>query len=340
MPKERSLREPATPPEAVSLAPVASAMAPDAPRRYVLAGGSGFLGTSLSDALLARGDRPVVLSRSARPAGLDGRVGWHRWDGVTLGDWAPVLGGAAGLVNLTGRTVDCRKTPENVAEILRSRVDSCRVLGEACRAVADPPPVWVQAATAHIVGDPGDRVCDESTPPGPMQEMAPRVGVAWEQAFDAARLPGQRGVALRISFVLGPGGGALGKLVRFTRMGLGGTIGPGDQWVSWIHHADLDRVFLRCLDDPATSGVYVATAPKPVTNRAFMAAMRAAYRRPWSPPAPTLGVKLFSRWVLDTDPELALKGRRCVPTRLEREAGFAFEHPEIRGALRALAAAG
>ena len=170
-----------------------------------------------------------------------------------------------------------------------------------------------------------------------MEEMAPRVGVAWEEAFDAARLPTQRGVALRISFVLGPGGGALGKLVRFTKLGLGGTIGPGDQWVSWIHHADLDRLFLRALDDASMSGVYVATAPEPVTNRDFMAAMRAASRRPWSPPAPAIGVKLFSRFVLNTDPELALEGRRCVPTRLTEEAGFAFEHPEVGEALWSLA---
>ena len=149
-------------------------------RRVVLAGGSGFLGTSLTAALLARGDRPEVLSRSERPDRLDDRVGWHVWDGSTLGDWAEALDGAAGLVNFTGRTVDCRKTPENVAEILRSRVDSCRVLGEACGSAAKPPPVWLQAATAHIVGDPRpkDTVCDESTPPGPMEEMAPRVGVA------------------------------------------------------------------------------------------------------------------------------------------------------------------
>ena len=118
-----------------------------------------------------------------------------------------------------------------------------------------------------------------------MEEMAPRVGVAWEEAFEAARLPSQRGVAFRISFVIGPGGGALEKLVRFTKLGLGGRIGRGDQWISWIHHADLDRLFLRALDDLSMRGVYVATAPGPVTNRAFMAAMRSAHRRPWSPPA-------------------------------------------------------
>lgn len=319
--------------------PTDAAESAGAKRRCVLAGGSGFLGTSLAAALLARGDRPEVLSRGPRPAGLDERIGWHRWDGRALGDWAAVLDGAAGLVNFTGRTVDCRKTPENVAAILDSRVDSCRVLGEACAASAQPPPVWVQASTAHIVGDPIplDTVCDEATPPGPLDEMAPRVGIAWEQAFDAARLPSQRGVALRISFVIGPGGGALEKLVRFARLGLGGTVGPGTQWMSWIHHADLDRLILRCLDDAQMTGVYMATAPEPVTNRAFMAALRAAHHRPWSPPAPTPGVKLFSRFVLNTDADLALKGRRCVPTRLVEEAGFSFDHPEIGEALRSLA---
>ena len=311
--------------------------------RVVIAGGSGFLGRGLAGLLLERGYEVTALGRSAqRPEGVAEAVDWRQWDGRSVGEWASALEGAQAVVNLVGRSVDCRKTSANVREILASRVDSCRVLGEAMRQVARPPGVWVQSATAHIVGDPEPRetICDERTAPGPEREMAPRVGVAWEEAFEAARLPEQRGVVLWISFVLGRGGGAYERLSRLVRWGLGGTVGRGDQWISWIHQADLNRLMVAAIEESAYQGVYMVTAPEPVTNRDFMAALRRAHGRPWSPPAPALAVRLASRWVLDTDPELALLGRRCVPTRLREEHGFAFTYPRIDEAMRELVAQG
>ena len=311
-------------------------MAPTNPQRVVIAGGSGFLGRGLTAALLDAGQEVTILSRSPQqPAGLPPAVDWQTWDGKTLGPWASRLDHAAALVNFVGKSVDCRKTPDNVREILESRVDSCRMLGEACRSVSHPPPVWIQSATAHIVGDPRpkDTICDESTPPGPQDEMAPRVGVAWEQAFADAKLPEQRGVVLRISFVLAHDGGAMDRLKMITKLGLGGTVGPGDQWISWLHRDDLDRLILQAIADDQFAGTYVVTAPEPVTNRQFMAELRKAYHRPWFPPAPPLGVRLASRFVLNTDPELALEGRRCVPTRLTQDHGFTFQHPDLPEAL-------
>jgi uncharacterized protein (TIGR01777 family) len=305
-------------------------------RRVVIAGGSGFLGRGLASALVDAGYAPVILSRSARPAdGFPEQAIWLQWDPESLGDWMAALDGAAAVVNFVGRSVDCRKTPANKREILESRLNSCRVLGEAMRRVAQPPAVWLQSATAHIIGDPQppDMICDESTPAGPMHEMAPSVGVAWEKAFSQALLPSQRGVVMRISFVLGRHGGALGRLRTLTRRGLGGTVGSGQQWISWIHQHDLNRFMMAALQDAAYRGVYVVTAPEPVTNRAFMREMRRAWRRPWSPPAPAALVRLASRWILDTDSELALKGRRCVPTRLMDEHDFRFEFPTIEAAL-------
>ncbi len=318
-------------------------MTEQTPRRIVIAGGSGFLGRGLAQALAARGDEPTVLGRAAMPpANLPRGAVWRTWDARTPGDWVGCLDGAAAVVNLVGRSVDCRKTEANKREILESRVESCRALGQAMRAVRRPPPVWIQSATAHIVGDPEprDTICDEATAPGPMHEMAPSVGVAWEHAFAQAKLPSQRGVALRISFVLGRDGGALRRLRAVTRLGLGGTVGRGDQWISWIHEDDLHRIVLAALDDDRYVGTYMVTAPHPVTNRHFMRAMRRAYRRPWSPPAPALGVRLACRLLLNTDPELALRGRRCVPTRLLQEHGFAFAHPTIDAALADLARPG
>jgi len=310
---------------------------PDSKPHIIIPGGSGFLGQSLTEYLLEQGCRVTILSRSTH----EDREGvtYLQWDNRTIGDWAACLDGAAAIVNTVGRTVDCRKTPENKRVILESRVNSCRVLGEACRQIDNPPPVWVQFATAHIVGDPVplDTVCDESTPPGPQDEIAPMVGVAWEHAFDAARLPEQRGVTLRISFVLGRQGGALDRLRAVTRLGLGGTVGHGRQWMSWLHEHDLNRLIHAAIETESYQGVYMATAPNPVTNREFMRELRRAYGRPWSPPAPALGVRLASRFILDTDPELALRGRRCVPTRLTEQAGFEFEFPRLRDALADLA---
>lgn len=166
-----------------------------------------------------------------------------------------------------------------------------------------------------------------------MHEMAPFVGVEWERAFADAQLPTQRGVILRTSFVLGLRGGAFDRLRRMTKLGLGGTVGSGRQWISWIHQDDFNRIVMDAIDDDAYRGVYMVTAPEPVTNRHFMQAMRRAFNRPWSPPAPGFGVRLACRFLLDTDPELALLGRRCVPARLLNEHGFTFTFPDIDTAL-------
>lgn len=139
---------------------------------------------------------------------------------------------------------------------------------------------------------------------------------------------------LRISFVLGRHGGALQTLLRLARLGLGGTIGAGRQYISWIHELDLNRIIGRAIDDDSIHGIYVATAPNPVTNRDFMRSLRRAVCRPWSPPVPAPFVRLGS-WLMRTDPELALLGRRCVPTRLIRE-GFAFAFADLDPALRDL----
>ena len=314
-------------------------MATTSSRLVVIAGGSGFLGRGLARCLLERGYETTILSRSASPpADFPTGANWACWDAESLGDWTACLDGAVAVVNFVGRSVDCRKTKENKRIILESRVKSCQVLGQAMTIVHRPPAIWIQSATAHIVGDPEpkDAICDESTPPGPMDEMAPRVGVAWERAFTEAKRDDQRGVILRISFVLGPHGGAMNRLKRITKLGLGGTVGSGDQWISWIHQDDLNRLVLGAIEDESFSGVYMVTAPEPVTNRQFMRAMRRAYQRPWCPPAPAIGVRLACRFILNTDPELALLGRRCLPNRLLHEHNFQFGHPTLEHALNNL----
>jgi uncharacterized protein (TIGR01777 family) len=304
----------------------------DSNSRVVIAGGSGFLGRSLAGHLVDRhGCQVILLSRNRPPQ--DGPWSFQSWDARTLGDWTGVLDGADALVNLVGRTVDCIKTPDHCDEILRSRVESTRVLGEAMHQVDAPPPVWVQMSTAHIYGDPPEAVCDESSAFG--TGLAPEVGMAWEQAFAEGRPESVRGVVLRTSFVVGRDGGALARLGLLARIGLGGPVGDGRQGMSWLHQTDMNRIFERSILDDSMQGAYIATAPNPVSNVVFMRALRKAVRMPIGLPAFGWMVRIGAPLFMRTDPELALYGRYCVPRRLLDE-GFVFEHEHVEPALRDL----
>ncbi|HEX4125677.1 MAG TPA: DUF1731 domain-containing protein [Tepidisphaeraceae bacterium] len=315
-------------------------------RPVVIAGGSGFLGVSLAMHLSALGARVIILSRQA-PAIATGKrepigsaAGAFRhlpWDARTLGQWRVELDGAAALINLVGRSVDCIKSPDHQDEIVRSRVEATAVLGAAMRQVAHPPPVWVQMSTAHIYGDPPAVVCDEDSALG--IGLAPVVGRAWEEAFGAAALPSQRKVILRTSFVIGrdrgAGGGALSRLKTLVRLGLGGTIGSGNQGMSWIHEADMNALFARAISDPAMRGIYIASSPNPVSQRQFMHELRRAMHVPIGLPAARWMVKLGAPLLMRTDPDLAIYGRYVVSRRL-RDEGFAFRFPQLREALKDL----
>jgi uncharacterized protein (TIGR01777 family) len=295
--------------------------------RVILAGGSGFLGEALADALLERDYDIVVLSRGAtRDAG---RVHPIHWDGRTLGDWAQAIDGAKAIVNLTGRSVNCRHTPEHRREIMESRVNSVRVLGEAVARSSRPPEVWVQASSLAIYGDPGDRWCDEDTPHahGFSEEVCKR----WEAEFDKIASRGLRKVVMRIGIVLDADKGALPVLARLTRFFLGGRVGHGRQYISWIHVADLTRIFVEAIERSDLSGVFNATGPNPVTNAEFMRELRLALHRPWSPPVPAWATRIGA-FFMRTEPSLALTGRRCRPKHF-LESEFHFEFPELRGAL-------
>lgn len=299
--------------------------------RVVIAGGTGFLGQNLARYLEHDGHEVVVISRHA-PAE---HHTWHHatWDARTLGDWVRHLDGAAALVNLTGRTVDCVKTPDHCDEILRSRVESTEVLGRALERVAVPPRVWIQMGTAHRYGDPPHVTIDEDAAFG--YGLAPFVGAAWEEAFARAAHPRVRSVVLRTSFVLGRNGGALPRLAGLARCGLGGKVGHGRQGISWIHATDMNRIFAWALANDGVNGAYLATAPHPVSNADFMRELRRALRAPIGLPAPAWMVRMGAPLVLGTDPELALYGRYCVSRRL-REEGFAFQFPDLPSALRDL----
>jgi hypothetical protein len=295
--------------------------------RVIIAGGSGFLGQSLAKVLLGKGCEVVILSRGAHREGSGIRQ--LHWDGKTLGDWSQAIDGAKAIVNLTGRSVNCRHTPENRREIMESRVNSVRVLGEAIASCNQPPEVFVQAGSLAIYGDPGDRWCDEDAPhaEGFSEEVCKR----WEGEFEKVQAPGMRKVVMRIGIVLDRDQGALPVLARLTRFFLGGRVGNGRQYVSWIHIADLLRMFLEAIERPELSGVFNVTGPNPETNAEFMRELRRALHRPWSPPVPAWATRIGA-FFMRTEPSLALTGRRCRPKRF-LENGFQFEFPELRGAL-------
>ncbi len=303
--------------------------------RIVIAGGRGFLGLSLATHLTSRGWTVVILSRN--PQRCDGPWQYIGWDARDRGEWKQALDGAQGLVNLAGRSVDCVKTPDHQDEILRSRIEATRALGWAVRSLDAPPPVWVQMSTAHIYGDPPHVTCTEDSPFG--VGLAPFVGRSWEDEFQRMVLPTQRGVVLRTSFVIGrdrgAGGGALARLRSLARIGFGGRIGKGTQGMSWIHDADMNRLFERALTNDSMNGAYVASSPHPVSQREFMKTLRKLVGMPIGLPVPSWMVRVGAPLFMRTDPDLALYGRYVVSSRIQQE-GFTFEFPDLENALRDL----
>ena len=297
--------------------------------RIVIAGGSGFLGLNLAQYLTELDYEVVLLSRNEPRR--QGTWRFVRWDARSVGEWCRELEGAAAIVNLAGRTVDCIKTPDHCDEILRSRVEATEVLGKAVRNIQTPPPVWVQMSTAHRYGDPPECVCDEDSAFG--YGLAPFVAREWEAAYARAVLPEMRQVILRTSFVVGRDGGALSRLSKLVRWGLGGTVGSGQQGMSWIHELDMNRLFFRAITAESMQGAYIATAPEPVSNAEFMRALRKSLKMPIGLPAASWMVRIGAPLLMRTDPELALYGRYCVSRRL-REEGFEFSFPDLESALQ------
>jgi uncharacterized protein (TIGR01777 family) len=299
--------------------------------RIVLAGGSGFIGCALATHFVERGHDVAVLTRNAE-AREDG-VREVAWNGRTLGPWAKELDGAAAVVNLTGKSINVRHTDKHRREIISSRVESVRAIADAIASSTTPTPVWVQASAVGIYGNAGDALCDESAPHG--SDFMAEVCEQWEAAFRAALTPATRRVVLRFGVVLGSEGGALPTLASLARWGLGGTVGSGRQYISWIHRDDLVSVVERAMTT-SMSGPYNAANHVPETNAAFMKRLRQVVHRPWSPPAPAIAVKLGS-YVMGFEASVALHGQRCVPRRLDEE-GFVFGHENLSESLRSLLA--
>ncbi len=303
--------------------------------KIILAGGNGFLGHVLAEWFAARGREVVVLSRSPHKYRGAGRA--VAWDGRTPGDWCHELAGAAAVVNLAGRSVNCRYHARNRAAMVNSRIQPTRVLGEAIAACSDPPPVWLNSSTATIYQHSFDRPMDELTgtiaaTPEAKDAFSVEIAQAWEREFFAAATPRTRKVALRTAMVFGNYSGTVYRVLRrLARLGLGGPMAGGEQYVSWIHQRDFCRAIEFLIDRDDLSGPVNLAAPRPLTNRSMMHVIRHALGMPVGLPA--------TRWMLEvgafflrTETELIIKSRRVVPQRL-LNAGFRFDFETLSSAI-------
>jgi len=304
--------------------------------RIVVAGGSGFIGRLLTDRLVSGNNDVILLTRSPRPIAQSIRQ--VRWDGHTLGEWARELDGASALINLAGRSVNCRYNDRNRREILESRVDSTRVLGKAIARCSKPPPVWLNASTATIYKHTFDRQMDEATneivaTPEAKDAFSIEVARAWEEAFFDASTPATRMVALRTAMVFAASKGGVYRVLRgLTRWGLGGAIAGGRQYISWIHEADFCRAVEWLIDRDDFSGPVNLASPNPIPQREMMRIIRRELGVPFGLPA-TRRMLEVAAFVHRTEAELIIKSRRVVPGRL-LAAGFQFGFPRMEEAVR------
>jgi uncharacterized protein (TIGR01777 family) len=303
--------------------------------KIVLPGGTGLLGRILTRAFRKEGHQVVVLSRNVEAPAVP-------WDGRTLGRWAEQLDGADAVINLAGRSVDCRYDAKHRAEILASRVESTRIVGEAIARAAHPPRVWLQSSTSTIYSHRYDAPNDEHTGVIASDEgdtlaewrFSIEVAQAWEGTMDQAVTPQTRKVKLRTSMVMSPErGSAFALLRRHVSLGFG-RLGDGKQYMSWIHERDFVRAVEWLIEHDEIDGVVNLTAPHPIPNDEFMRVLGDACGAHCGIPS-TGWVLELGAFVMRTEPELVLKSRRVIPARL-LEHGFAFEFNDWDKAAREL----
>lgn len=296
--------------------------------RVLITGASGLIGSAVCDALLARGDEVVGLSRDpARAAETNPTVSWHAWDSTSERPPAAALDGVDGVVNLVGEEINQRLTPEAKARILESRERSTKNLVDALAASTPRPRVLVSQSATGYYGDRGESVVDESTPAG--SDFLADVCVKWEAAAQPATDAGIRLATTRTGLVLDPEGGLLKQLLLPFRLGVGGPLAGGGWYMPWIHRDDEVGLILWALDTDAASGTFNLAAPNPVTNREFSKALGKALHRPSLAPVPKLAVAALRGSEMA---DAATASIRALPRRAQ-DAGYAFRHPEVAGAL-------
>ncbi len=299
--------------------------------RVLITGATGSLASELADALLARGDEVVGLTRDpTRARSSNPTITWHGWRPTTERPPAAALQGVDGVVNLIGESLDQRWTDDAKQRIRESRERATKNLVDAISAADPRPRALVSQSAVGYYGDRGEAIVDESAPPGTSFDA--QVCVAWEASARDAEEVGVRVAVTRTGLVMNPDHGLLKQLLLPFKLGLGGPIAGGAQYMSWIHLQDEVRVLLWALDGEGLSGTYNATSPNPVTNREFSKSLGRVLGRPAVLPIPKLALKAR---LGDELGEIASRGQRVVPRRA-LDAGFEFRHPELEPALRDL----
>ncbi|HMO79242.1 MAG TPA: TIGR01777 family oxidoreductase [Pyrinomonadaceae bacterium] len=303
--------------------------------KIVIPGGSGQVGTALARAFHTDGHDIVILSRRK------GDTPWRTaiWDGKTLGTWAKEIDGADVVINLAGRSVNCRYNTENRRQMMDSRVDSTRVVGEAIAAAASPPKVWLQSSTATIYAHTFDHPNDDVTgviggnePDAPdTWNFSIDVATAWERVTNEAKTPKTRKVLMRSAMIMGPArGGIFDTMLGIVRFGLGGTAASGKQYISWIHENDFIRSVYWLIEHEELSGPINIASPNPLPNKEFMRIFREAWGTRIGLPAFEWQLAIGA-FFMRSETELILKSRRVIP-KLLTDSGFTFDFPEWKNA--------
>ncbi|HEX4749115.1 MAG TPA: TIGR01777 family oxidoreductase [Bryobacteraceae bacterium] len=310
------------------------------PLRIVIPGGTGQVGNILARHFHEQGHAVTVIAR--HPLETEWPV--LTWTGTELGPWTEALEDADVVINLAGRSVNCRYNEVNRREIKNSRVFSTQIVGQAISQAKAPPRIWMNASTAtiyrHAIDRPMDEVSGEiggEEPDAPSKwRFSIDVATSWERAFFAAQTPLTRKLALRSAMTMSPDpGGVFDHLLRLVRWGLGGPSGSGDQYVSWIHDVDYIRAIEFLIEREDFDGPVNIASPSPLANREFMCCLRRAYCTSYvGVPAPKWALSIGAMF-MGTETELILKSRRVVPKRL-LDAGFEFHFPNWRGACQDL----
>ncbi|SDE93004.1 TIGR01777 family oxidoreductase [Chitinophaga filiformis] len=296
-------------------------------KKIVIAAGTGFIGKGMIEHFGSDNDI-VILTR--HPITGHGRVRYIGWDGKTLDDWSKELENTDLLVNLAGKSVNCRYTEANKQEIFDSRTNATAVLGTAIRTLQHPPALWINAASATIYRHAEDRPMDEFT--GEMKnDFSVQVCKRWEAAFNAEETPGTRKAIFRIAITLGHQGGVMTPYLNLVKFGLGGHQGNGRQKFSWVHITDVCRMMEWLYEHSELDGVFNCSSPYPVSNRQFMRTLRKAAGQFFGLPASVWMLRIGAR-LIGTEAELLLKSRWVLPTRA-LQAGFVFEYPQLQPAM-------
>ncbi|GAA0891759.1 TIGR01777 family oxidoreductase [Fulvivirga kasyanovii] len=302
-------------------------------KKIVIAGGSGFLGTCLASFYSRKGYEISILSR--RHTIDHGNIAYYKWDAKNPGLWTDALEGADAIINLNGKSVDCRYTEKNKQLIYDTRIDATLAIGNAIVHCKQPPKVWLNAASATIYRHSLDKDMTETdgeTGTGFSVDVCKK----WEAAFNHFNLPMTRKITLRTGIVLGRSGGPLLPLRNLAKMGMGGKQGSGKQYFSWLHENDFVHIVDFLINNRTSCGIYNVTSPSVITNAQLMRVLRDAVGMPLGIPL-TKPVLELGAWLIGTETELILKSRKVIPERLLSE-GYKFYFEHINAAIKDLMA--